>query len=126
MPREPPNLAISLTVDGNHLVHGRIEGHWARRRRSSGCWSMNSSTAARNDDDGGDPLRFRNSTNCLTASCSSGVSELMTSARFSAAIVAFHAQYTRQDVACVLRADATTTTHSESYLDHVNGFGLRQ
>src|SRR6266567_3419041 len=55
---------------------------------------MNSSTAARKVDDGDDPLSFRNSTNCLTDSCCSGVNELMTSASFSAAIVTFHSQYT--------------------------------
>jgi len=32
--------------------------------------------------------------NCLTDSCSSGVSELMTSARFLSGHIAFHSQYT--------------------------------
>ena len=81
-------------MDDDHIVNGWIRDHWARRRSSSGCRSMNSSTAARNGYEGDDPFRFRNSTNCLTDSCSSGVSELMTSARFSVAIVAFQSQYT--------------------------------
>ena len=55
---------------------------------------MNSSTAARNGEEGADPLRLKKSTNCSTDSCCSGVSELMTAARFSAAIFAFHPQYT--------------------------------
>jgi hypothetical protein len=44
--------------------------------------------------EGADPLRLKKSTNCLTDSCSSGESELMTAARFSATIFAFHPQYT--------------------------------
>ena len=40
------------------LSHGRAGGHCASRRSSSGCWLMNSSTAARNGDDGW-PTRFR-------------------------------------------------------------------
>jgi len=55
---------------------------------------MNSSTAARNGDEGDDAFSFKNTTNCLTDACSSGVSELMRSARLSTAMVAFHSQYT--------------------------------
>src|SRR5580698_1182336 len=54
---------------------------------------MNSSTAARNGDGEDEPFRLRKSTSCLTDSCSSGVSELMTAARFSAAMFAFYPQY---------------------------------
>src|ERR1700694_758492 len=75
-------------MSGDHLVNGWIQDHWARRRRSSGCSSMNSSAEVRNADDCYDgAFRFKNSTNSLTNSCCSGVSELMRSARFSAAIL---------------------------------------
>ena len=58
------------------------------------CCSTNSSAAARNGTEGADPFRFRDSTNSLTDSCSSGVSALITSARFSTVIAAFRSQYT--------------------------------
>src|ERR1035441_2367499 len=53
---------------------------------------MNSSTAARNGDEDDGPFPFRKSMNCLTDCCSCGVSEPMTSARCSAAMVAFQLQ----------------------------------
>src|ERR1700730_13826370 len=75
-------------MSGDHLVNAWIQDQWARRRRRSGCSSMNSSTAVRNADDCDDgAFRFKNSTNCLTTSCCPGVSEIMRSARFSAAIL---------------------------------------
>ena len=92
MPSDPP-AGDQLGVDVDHLVNDWVEGHRARRRSGSGCWSMNSSTAVENRDDGDDPFRFRNSTNCLTDSCSCGVSDLTRSARFSAAIFGFHSEY---------------------------------
>src|ERR1022692_2460646 len=55
---------------------------------------MNSSTAARNGDEEDGPFPFRKSMNCLTDCCCSGVSEPMTSARCSAAMVTFQLQYT--------------------------------
>src|SRR5580704_12518555 len=71
----------------------RIEAHCARRRSNSGCCSINSSTAARNGDSGADRFRWMNSTNSLTDSCSSGVSERIASARFPMTMDAFHPQY---------------------------------
>jgi hypothetical protein len=89
-----PELCDHTGMDGDDLVKGWVASHLARRSSSSVCCSINSLTAALNDDDAGDGLRFRNSMNCLTDSCSSGVSEPITSARFRAAMLAFHPQYT--------------------------------
>src|ERR1035438_4471954 len=75
-----PEFRDQSRVNGDHLVNVRIIGHWARRRRSSGCRSMNSSTASRKGDEDDGPFPFRKSMNCLTDSCCSGVSEPMTSA----------------------------------------------
>ena len=73
---------------------------------------MNSPTAARNGDGVDCPLRFRNSTNCRTDSRSSGINELIASARFSTAIGAFHPKYTAEPPAlsnryCPVATDST-------------------
>ena len=51
------------------------------------------------------PFRFRDSTNSLTDSCSSGVKVPITSARFSTVIVAFHSQYTAASTGAALAID---------------------
>src|SRR5580700_1240508 len=80
---------------------------------------MNSSTAAANGEEGADPLRLKKSTNCLTDSCSSGESELMTAARFSAAIFAFHPQYTLPKTVAPLVSNRRTFLTHAGILDFV-------
>src|SRR5262249_21187575 len=77
-------------VCGDHLLDRRIDCHCARRRSSSGCCWMKSSTAARKGDAEGSVFRLRNRMNSRTASCSRGVNESIRSVMLSAAIVLFH------------------------------------